>query len=287
MVRVSGCKGNPGHKLDFGNRSSNMGKHIMNDPASNSFHASLPGSTTGASPRITHYPPAWRGLGGLAVAVFAGGGYGRRSDHEGEGYATCLAAEGIAAFVVDYRVAPDGARHPAMLEDAQAAIATIRRRAAEFDIDPEKLGVVGSSAGGHLAAHAMVAWAGFPGPDRLRPAFGVLCYPVIHARGPHAHTGSMQNLLGQNPPATALNEVAVVDRVGTETPPAFLWHTLDDPSVPVENSLDFASALRRHGVAFELHVYQRGGHGLGRKTALPWMTDCLRWLREFSEQKGS
>ena len=251
------------------------------------FHASLTNSATGAAPRITFFPPAWRGLGGLAVVIFAGGGYGRRADHEGVGYAACFAAEGIAAFVVDYRTAPVGGRHPAMLEDAQAALETIRRRADEFAIDPDKLGVVGSSAGGHLAAHAMVDRPDRAGPVPLRPAFGVLCYPVIHARGPHAHQGSIRNLLGEHPPETALDEISVVDRVTPETPPAFLWHTLEDPSVPVENSLDFAAALRRNGVPFELHIYQRGGHGIGRKTALPWMTDCLRWLREFSETGGA
>jgi len=115
----------------------------------------------------------------------------------------------------------------------------------------------------------------------LRPDFGILCYPVIAMEGEYCHEGSRKNLLGDNPPSALIDEVALLRQVTPQTPPCFLWHTAADAGVSVENSIMFASALRKHGVPFELHVYQNGPHGLGLNTDLPWASECLRWLKEL------
>ncbi|MEI6218392.1 MAG: alpha/beta hydrolase, partial [bacterium] len=209
-----------------------------------------------------------------------GGGYGGLAEHEGKGYAEFFVNAGIACFVVKYRLGTQGFRHPAMLEDALAAISTIRSSAAEFGVNPKKIGVMGSSAGGHLTAHALVAWNRYNSSESLRPDFGILCYPVIMSRGEFCHQGSMMNLLGENPAAELLDEVACEQHVTRETPPCFIWHTAADDGVPVENSMGFASALRRNGVSFELHVYAKGAHGLGLNAPFAWGSDCLRWIRE-------
>lgn len=245
------------------------------------FTARLGSTTTGAAPLVTPFLPAWRSYGGLSLVIFAGGGYARRAEHEGAGYAEFFAGEGIPCFVVDYRVAPN--RHPAMIEDAYAAIETVRLRADEFGIDPDKVGVIGSSAGGHLAAHTLVGWRDYASAVSLRPALGVLCYPVIYLDGRNRHSGSAANLLGEQPGEEACRATAVADRITAETPPCFIWHTLGDATVPVENSLGFAQQLQQHDVPYELHVYQRPGHGISRKNGLCWSLDCLRWLRERTE----
>jgi len=217
---------------------------------------------------------------GVGLIVFPGGGYGGLAEHEGKGYAEYFVKAGIACFVVTYRLGSQGFRHPAMLEDALAAISAVRSSAAEFGVNPRKIGVMGSSAGGHLTAHALVAWNRYENPVSLRPDFGILCYPVIMSSGDFCHQGSMDNLLGGRPSSTLLDEVACEQHVTRETPPCFIWHTAADDGVPVENSMAFASALRRNGVPFELHVYARGGHGLGLNAPFSWESDCLRWLRE-------
>lgn len=249
------------------------------------FEASLKRGTTNPAPLITPYLPERTGFGGLSLIIFPGGGYQGRAEHEGHGLAAFFRAEGIACFVVDYRLAPN--RHPAMLEDALAAVETVRGRAVELGVDPEKVGLLGSSAGGHLAAHASVAWPDYGTRETLRPAFTVLCYPVIYLSGKHCHGGSGRNLLGENPSAGLLAETSVLDRVDGDTPVSFVWLTGADQAVPVENSLHWVTRLREHGVPFELHVYQRGGHGLGRNTALGWPQDCLRWLAERAEGRHS
>jgi acetyl esterase/lipase len=166
-----------------------------------------------------------------------------------------------------------------MLEDVLAAVATVREQAASFGIDPHRLGVLGSSAGGHLAAHALVAWHTYDSAVSLRPDFGVLCYPVILSSGPHVHAGSMINLAGADATPEQLAALSCDRLVRADTPPCFLWHTGEDTAVPVENSFAFASALRRNGVPFELHAYQQGGHGLGLNTPFDWATEVLRWMR--------
>ena len=142
---------------------------------------------------------------------------------------------------------------------------------------------MGSSAGGHLASQALVAWHTYESDVSLRPDFGIMCYPVIASQGPYAHAGSMRNLAGQDPTSETLNMLSSDLHVGPDTPPCFLWHTGEDAAVPLENSMLFASALRAHGVPFELHLYGRGQHGLGLATPFDWGAQCLRWIGEITE----
>lgn len=239
----------------------------------------LPCGTTNPSPSIECWIPE-RNHRGIGIVIFPGGGYTMLAEHEGRGYAEHFSKAGVACFVVTYRLGSQGFKHPAMLEDALAAIGTVRSCASDFGVDPHKLGVMGSSAGGHLAAHSLVAWGRYEGGISLRPDFGILCYPVITSLGAHAHGGSMVNLTGDNPSEALLDELSCEKHVYADTPPCFIWHTGEDAGVPVENSMLFASALRRHGVPFELHVYAKGAHGLGLGSSFRWEVDCLRWLGE-------
>lgn len=235
----------------------------------------LPGATSGPRPEIACWPAKGTATG-AGLVIFPGGGYGKLAEHEGAGYAEYFSAAGIASFVVRYRLGTEGHRHPAMLEDALAAINQVRLRAADFGVDPARIGVMGSSAGGHLAAHTLVAWRAYG--EAVRPDFGILCYPVILAQGEYAHRGSMFNLLGENAAPEALAAVSCASWVDGRTPPCFLWHTGEDEAVPQENSLAFAAALRRNGVPFELHLYPKGRHGLGLDTDFDWGGECLRWM---------
>ncbi|WOO40832.1 alpha/beta hydrolase [Rubellicoccus peritrichatus] len=252
-------------------------------PETTSFTASLKNGTTAPSPTVTPYIPEKPGFGGISLIIFPGGGYGKLADHEGHGLAEFFCAEGIACFVVEYRLGVDGFHHPAMIEDAYAAIATVRASAREFGIDPRRIGVIGSSAGGHLAAHASVAWDTYESDVSLRPDFTILCYPVVYMDGDFCHEGTRTNLLGENPSDEQLSATSVVEHVNDKAPPTFIWHTVGDEAVAVENSIGYATALRVNGVPFEMHIYQRGGHGLSRKTELAWTTDLFRWLREFAD----
>jgi acetyl esterase/lipase len=242
---------------------------------------SLAGSRTGAAPRIECFPAAGRRRTAAALVIFPGGGYRDLADYEGAGYAQRFSREGIACFVAAYRLACGGHRHPAMLEDALAAVATVRSRCAEFGVDPDRIGVMGSSAGGHLAAHALTAFDRYPGPVSTRPDFGVLCYPVISLRPAFGHAGSREALLGPDPPAGLVDEVSCELHVTDRTGPCFLWHTREDAIVPYQNSLLFAAALQEHGVPFELHVFDRGDHGLGKDLSHPWAAVCSHWLAEM------
>jgi acetyl esterase/lipase len=223
-----------------------------------------------------------------AVVVCPGGGYARRADHEGEPIALWLNTLGISAFVVHYRVAPY--RHPNPLMDAQRAIRTVRHRAAEWNINPQRVGILGFSAGGHLASTAGTHYdfGNTESADPIeressKPDLLVLCYPVI-TFGEHAHAGSRLNLLGEMEPAELVELLSNEKRVNADTPPTFLWHTADDASVPVENAYLFAAALSRHQVPVELHVYESGRHGLGlakeHPEAYTWSELCGNWLKK-------
>jgi len=221
-----------------------------------------------------------------AIVVCPGGGYQRRAEHEGEPVARWLNTLGIAAFVVDYRVSPH--RHPVPLLDAQRAIRAVRAQADGWNVDPGRVGILGFSAGGHLAATAATQWdhgdAHAVDPvarHGCRPDLAILCYPVIsflHV----SHAGSMTSLLGDSPTLAERRAQSAELNVTPETPPAFLWHTADDEAVDVENSPVFASALRRHGVAFALHVLPSGAHGLGLAEDHPqvaiWTDLCSGYL---------
>jgi len=240
-------------------------------------------------PSLTAYLPTEGTSTRASFLVLPGGGYGALAGHEGEGYAKWLAAQGIAAYVLKYRLGSSGYRHPVMLQDAARALRTIRAWARRDRRDPARIGIIGSSAGGHLASTLLVRHDGGQRDaadpverESSRPDLGVLCYPVISS-GEHAHRGSFNNLLGEDADAELLRELSSELHVTRETPPTFLWHTTADQAVPVENSLLFASALARAEVPFELHVYEKGGHGLGLpaagKSAPPWDAELLRWLK--------
>ena len=240
-------------------------------------------------PALTSFPPT-APASAASVIVFPGGGYGMLAPHEGEVYAQWLAAQGIHAWVLQYRLGPHGYRHPAMLHDAARAIRIVRHLARQHGLDPARIGVMGSSAGGHLVATIITQFdAGQPGAtdpverESSRPDVGILCYPVITMQAPYAHAGSCENLLGTNPTPAFIEALSAELQVKATTPPAFIWHTVADNAVPVENALIFAQALRRAGVPFALSLYENGVHGLGLGTpeqpAPPWATDCLFWLR--------
>jgi len=244
-------------------------------------------------PTITPYLPDPAKATGAALVIFPGGGYGHLATHEGAGYAEWLAENGIAGLVVKYRLGSNGYRHPVMLEDGLRAVRLARAQAPEWKIDPHRVGIIGSSAGGHLASTVLTHFdAGKPGdPDPVeressRPDLGILCYAVISMDDSITHQGSKKNLLGDHPGAQEALFVSSEKQVKADTPPCFIWHTWEDKSVKVENALAFAEALRAKNIPFELHIYEKGGHGIGLgKAADPthlhrWNLDCLAWLKD-------
>ena len=244
-------------------------------------------------PTLTAFLPSADKATGAAMVVCPGGGYTMLAPHEGAGYALWLNQQGIAAFVLKYRLGSSGYRHPRMLEDAARAVRMVRCHAADWKLDPKRIGIIGSSAGGHLAStlltHFDSGQADSADPVEqvsCRPDLGVLCYAVI-TMGGKTHGGSRQALLGGNPSAELIRELSNEEHVTARTPPCFLFHTSDDGAVPVENSLEFATALKRAGVPFELHVYEHGPHGMGLgggpsdpDRMHPWTRECQRWLKE-------
>ncbi len=240
-------------------------------------------------PALTRYSPAEGTANGATMLVLPGGGYQFLAEHEGKGYAEWFAARGVTAYVLKYRLGSAGYRHPAMLHDAARALRTLRSRARAEGLDPARIGIIGSSAGGHLASTLLTHFdAGRPDAadpverESSRPDLGILCYPVI-TMGEFTHGGSKYFLLDHNPSAELVHQLSNETQVTAETPPCFLWHTVEDQAVPVENSLQFAAALRRSGVPFELHLYEKGGHGLGLGwPGAPiegWPEACLAWLK--------
>ncbi len=240
-------------------------------------------------PTLTAFLPAPEKATGAAMVICPGGGYGFLADHEGAGYAEWLAQHGIAGIVLKYRLGKEGYRYPAPFQDVQRGMRLARAMADEWKIDPKRIGLMGTSAGGHLAATLLTGFdAGKPEAadpvERFssRPTLGILCYPVI-TMGPDTHLGSRENLLGKSPSPELIEKLSAEKQVTAETPPCFIWHAWEDPAVKVENSLSFALALRKANVPFDLHIYQSGkvhGIGLGGKTLHPWTADCLYWLGE-------
>ncbi len=219
----------------------------------------------------------------IAVVIFPGGAYGLLSPHEGEGYANFLNKNGICAFVCRYRVAPH--RYPLPLLDARRAVRYVRHYSEEFGICKDKVYVMGSSAGGHLAALTSTHYEPIPfetntdidGESAL-PNGQILCYPVIKLLGKDvANLGSGKNLLGEM--HVFMGEELSPDLIATpKTPKAFIWHTFDDQGVNVINSLDYARALRINGVDVEMHIYPHGRHGLGLAEDDPYVSDWSRHL---------
>jgi len=239
-------------------------------------------------PTLTPYLPLKEKATGAAVIVCPGGGYDHLANHEGAPVAEWLNSIGISAFVLKYRL---GSRyhHPAPLQDAARAIRMIRARAADWKIDPERIGIIGFSAGGHLAStiatHFDTGKQNARDPiERVssRPDLEILIYPVITMRE-KTHAGSKKNLLGDNPLPELIALLSNDEQVTKETPPAFLVHAMTDPGVPVENTLLFAAALRKAGVPYELHLFERGPHGFGLGGNDPilssWPARCADWLR--------
>ena len=245
-------------------------------------------------PTLTMFLPAPDKATGAAIVICPGGGYGHLADHEGSHYARWLNEQGIAGFVLKYRLGSKGYRHPAMMNDAARAIRIVRARAAELKLDTQRVGIMGSSAGGHLASTLLTHWdAGDTNSadaierQSSRPDAVILCYPVVTLTDPFTHKGSRANLLGTNPPPDLVKELSAELQVNKSSPPCFIWSTEEDKTVPVENSLQLAAALRRAGVRFDLHIYERGPHGIGlgnksfdTEKFHPWTKACEFWLKE-------
>ena len=240
-------------------------------------------------PTITVFRPA-TGATGASVVICPGGGYGGLAmSYEGVEVAEWLNTRGVTGVVLQYRLAPRY-HHPAMLDDAARAIRTVRARAGEWGLDPKRVGILGFSAGGHLASTAGTHFdAGKPDAADVvarqssRPDLMILVYPVIAMTTPYGHEGSKHNLLGDNPSAELVASLSNETQVTRETPPTFLVHTDGDTAVPAENSLLFAMALRRAHVPLELHIFEKGQHGLGlgrgNAAFAAWPKLCEAWLR--------
>jgi len=236
-----------------------------------------------------------------AIVICPGGGYGGLADHEGSDYARWLNAQGVAAFVLRYRLGSKGYRHPVMLGDVSRAMRVVRSQHAQLGIDPKRVGVMGSSAGGHLAL-TLLTHGDDGNPSAVDPIdqqssradLGVLCYPVVSMVSANAHIGSRKNLLGDAPSEELLRDLSGELAVNDKTPPTFVWHTVEDKGVKLEGVLDLAASLQKHNRPFELHVYEKGAHGIGLgvrpydPTKLhPWTVECSRWLTERGFSKST
>lgn len=247
-------------------------------------------------PQLRYYPANPTNSTGAALLICPGGGYYSLNQRAGTNYAAWFSEQGIASFVLDYRLGgTNGYRWPIPFDDAIRAMRLIRSRADEFKINPKRVGIIGSSAAGHLAGMMLVQNddANKNSPTLIerqssRPDFGILCYAVISFSGTEAHIGSRDNILGKTPSLKLCEELSPERHVTKNTPPCFIWHTWEDDVVRVENSLNFAAALRVANVPFDLHVYQKGPHGLGlhvgktdpKSPLHPWTRDVLFWLQQ-------
>jgi acetyl esterase/lipase len=249
-------------------------------------------------PSITVYRPDPEKATGASVVICPGGGYAfLADDHEGKQVADWLNSLGVTGVVLKYRIAPRY-HHPAPIQDAQRAIRTVRARASEWGLDPKRVAILGFSAGGHLASTAGTHFdAGNPDAadpverQSCRPDLMILGYPVIALSTMYGHTGSLKNLLGENPSKELVESLSNEKQVTKDTPPTFLVHTNEDKGVVPENSLLFALALRKAGVPLELHILEKGQHGLGLGNGLPshnigpneafkaWPGLCATWLK--------
>ncbi|QOY91024.1 alpha/beta hydrolase [Paludibaculum fermentans] len=218
---------------------------------------------------------------GAAVMVCPGGGYGGLSmEKEGSAVAEWFNSFGVSAFVLKYRLGPRY-HHPVMLDDARKGISMIRTRAKEFGVDPNKIGVMGFSAGGHLASSLSTHFQ-----EGERPDFAVLVYPVISFTTRYTHSGSMFNLLGNPPDPALVWDLSSELKVTAQTPPTFLFHTSGDTTVPPENSILYYMALRSAGVPAELHIYQNGPHGVGLAKQDPVLSSWPGRLKDWMMVRG-
>lgn len=241
-------------------------------------------------PQIRIYPADANKATGACVVVLPGGGYSHlATDHEGHQIGVWLNSIGVTAAVVTYRLGPKY-HYPAQLQDAQRGIRYVRAHADELKIDPHRVGIMGFSAGGHLASTVSTHFdAGDASSgdtvaqQSSRPDFSILCYPVISLKSTFGHKGSTRNLLGENPDPQLLESLSNETQVTKETPPTFIFHTGEDKGVPVENALVYFQALRQHGVPAEMHIYQKGPHGVGLAPGDPvlntWKERLADWLK--------
>ena len=240
-------------------------------------------------PSITIYLPPAQATG-TGVVICPGGGYVQLAmDHEGDQIARWLNSFGVAGFVLKYRIAPRY-HHPAPLLDAQRALRLVRSRARDFGLARNRIGIWGFSAGGHLASTAGThfdsgkAEASDPiERESSRPDFMILAYPVISFTTEYTHRGSLRNLLGENPDPKLVESLSNEKQVTPQTPPTFLFHTNEDKGVPAENSVLFYLALRKAGVPAELHIYERGSHGVGlaplNQVLSSWSDRLADWFK--------
>jgi len=241
-------------------------------------------------PNLTLYKPEKQN--GCAVVVCPGGGYGGLAvDHEGKQIGAWFNEFGVTAFVLRYRHAPY--RHPIPLNDLQRAIRTVRAQADEFGIDPKRVGIMGFSAGGHLCSTAVTHFdAGDSNSEdpieqqSSRPDFGILCYPVITLTEDFMHRGSRNNLLGNDPDPKLVQHLSNELQVTKATPPVFLFHTYEDTAVPPQNSLVFFMAMKEHGVPGELHLYEKGRHGVGLAKNIEGTKNWPRQLHDWLKVRG-
>jgi len=249
------------------------------------------GNDESDKPTLTIFLPAEKSASRTGVVVCPGGGYGAlANNHEGRQVANWLNSLGMAAFVLKYRLGPRY-HHPIELGDAQRAIRMVRAQAAQYGVAPDRIGIMGFSAGGHLASTAGTHFdAGDSGASdpidhaSSRPDFLVLGYPVISFTTIYTHKGSLKNLLGESPDPKLVENLSNELQVTPQTPPTFLFHTNEDKGVPAENSVLFYLALRKAGVPAEMHIFERGPHGVGLALADPalsmWPTLLANWFRE-------
>ena len=246
------------------------------------------------TPQYEVYLPEASRRTGAAVVILPGGGYTiLAASHEGRDYANWLKERGIVAIVAKYRVSGKdeaGFQFPVPLLDARRAIRVTRARAGEWGVNPAMVGVMGSSAGGHLASMCATLWdEKFPeeGQDAIdqekcRPDFALLVYPVIAMDESWGHSGSKRRLLGESPDAALVARVSTQTRVNPQTPPCFLVHAADDGGVPVRNSLEFAARCAENKVPVVCHVFAEGGHGFGLKgkgDSTRWPSSLEQWLK--------
>jgi acetyl esterase/lipase len=241
-------------------------------------------------PLLEPFPATGQTKVPTAVIVCPGGGYAHLAiTYEGEDVARWLNTLGISGFVLKYRLGPKY-HYPIELGDAQRAIRCVRAHAKELGIESNRIGIWGFSAGGHLAAttgtHFDSGKTESPDPiehESSRPDFMILAYPVITMKDPFAHAGSRTNLLGSNPDPSLVDLLSDELQVKPDTPPTFLFHTTEDKTVPVENSVEFYLALRKAGVPAEMHVYLKGRHGVGLAPKDPvlskWPDQLADWLK--------
>jgi len=245
------------------------------------------------NPDLSVFLPAPDKANGAAVLICPGGGYGALAfDHEGNAIAKWLNDNGIAGIILKYRLPSDQImkdKSTGPLQDAQEAMRVIRRNASDWKIDPGKVGVIGFSAGGHLASTLSTHYAEkvyeVKDNSSARPDFSLLIYPVVSFDTTITHRGSRNNLIGIKPDARLVERFSNELQITNETPPAFLVHSADDKAVPVMNSIGYFKGLQKNNIPAELHVFQKGGHGYGlaidRGTESSWPDLCIRWLKQI------